>query len=669
MTTSASVIQQLERSAALKPDGAGRYRGNSPLRPDSDSKSFTLTITDAEHGAWKDHVTGESGSLYELAAKIGITTPMNGNGAKPIDKTGLDAVPDDPPSVIINPPKVYPTFATLAEYATHQGVPEEVFRKAGVYELQYQRKGDAAKTLHFAFPCSDKILRLRRAVGGLKPKWFPQATGALPTLYGWQRALGICKGENSPLVLTNGQPSVIVAQHYGIAAFCLTDGENKEIPDAALTTIITQLKTGIELYICKDGDKAGREGALTNYKQLYQYKPTVIDFPGDSGFDLANHCKQHQDNALAELPKYTKHITFDVQQHQLEEVTKALNQLTRIATTQDNNTALQIQLERAQAQIEVLSSQQSQLEFVSNPGEGAYHTFQERIKNPTAITGLKSGHKQLDFAISGFNAGASHAVLGDTGSGKTQLVATWARSMITESSGLVASFECGNNEFVNRMVAAECRLPFGALAKGGEVSQNAHGIYTFKRFTPDQIDRARVAYGNIQAFDRMDRIKFLKPSSYSPRHLLMAAKAAKERYNIQWMIIDSLNNVLTPGRSQQESMALAAIFAETIAQQCNIAVIVTAQGGRSTKERSDKRLGLHDGKWSSEIEEKSSVHMSLYNHWLLVERGAIEDSDASEFYPKGTVQLRINKARHSGMGTSKITLEYVGGCGFYNYQQ
>jgi hypothetical protein len=63
--------------AALKPyglrdEGSGKYRSNSPLRPGSNSHGFTLTIDDDEHGAFYDHVSGEQGSLYDLANRLGI---------------------------------------------------------------------------------------------------------------------------------------------------------------------------------------------------------------------------------------------------------------------------------------------------------------------------------------------------------------------------------------------------------------------------------------------------------------------------------------------------------------------------------------------------------------------------------------------------------------------
>ena len=79
-STADAVLQHLA-SYNLKTEpsnGSGNnYRCNSPLRPDSDSMGFTLKIADEEHGTWLDHVSDESGSLYELAEKLGIETPKS----------------------------------------------------------------------------------------------------------------------------------------------------------------------------------------------------------------------------------------------------------------------------------------------------------------------------------------------------------------------------------------------------------------------------------------------------------------------------------------------------------------------------------------------------------------------------------------------------------------
>lgn len=71
MSTADLVLAVLERYG-LKKMGQGRYRCNSPFRPQSNSGAFALTIKDGEHGVYFDFVSKETGTLYDLAKRLGI---------------------------------------------------------------------------------------------------------------------------------------------------------------------------------------------------------------------------------------------------------------------------------------------------------------------------------------------------------------------------------------------------------------------------------------------------------------------------------------------------------------------------------------------------------------------------------------------------------------------
>ena len=74
-TTGDKIIRELEQRG-FKKVGPNEWRGNCPWRAGSDSKAFAVRKEDdGEHGAFHDHVTGEQGSLYQLAERLGIETP------------------------------------------------------------------------------------------------------------------------------------------------------------------------------------------------------------------------------------------------------------------------------------------------------------------------------------------------------------------------------------------------------------------------------------------------------------------------------------------------------------------------------------------------------------------------------------------------------------------
>jgi putative DNA primase/helicase len=76
LSTADKVLAELSRYG-LRAKPGGRYLSNSPLRPGSNSHALSLVINGPEHGAYLDFVSGEQGSLYELAAKLNIETPRH----------------------------------------------------------------------------------------------------------------------------------------------------------------------------------------------------------------------------------------------------------------------------------------------------------------------------------------------------------------------------------------------------------------------------------------------------------------------------------------------------------------------------------------------------------------------------------------------------------------
>jgi hypothetical protein len=75
-STADQVVRYLEHHCNANVKDRDDIRCCSPLRPASNNKTaFSLKITSPEHGTWQDFVSGESGSLYELAQKLGIPLP------------------------------------------------------------------------------------------------------------------------------------------------------------------------------------------------------------------------------------------------------------------------------------------------------------------------------------------------------------------------------------------------------------------------------------------------------------------------------------------------------------------------------------------------------------------------------------------------------------------
>lgn len=272
-TTGDRVISALAQHH-LKSHGPGKWRSNSPFRDGSNSHALSVIVKpDGEHGAWIDHVSGESGSLYELAARLGVDTPAAQADSK--DKGSSKRA-----------------YGGLEDYATEHGVTADVFTSAGWKETTR----DGRPALEFMTATG----RRWRFLDGNKPP-YKSDLGYTSCWYGLQRATQIQAERGGSLVLCNGEASTVVAQHYGVAACAITNsGERPLSPE-----LLEQLRSTYQgaIVVALDNDRKGKESAPRLAQQLARagFNATVVDLGGTNGFDLADFCHLYEEQAAAEL--------------------------------------------------------------------------------------------------------------------------------------------------------------------------------------------------------------------------------------------------------------------------------------------------------------------------------------------------------------------------------
>lgn len=276
MTTTADRVLAALQSFDCKPTGANKYRSNSPLRPGSNSHGFTLEISaDGEHGTWFDHVLNEGNSLYDLAARLNLHVPTKQTTAT-ADQGSKRAYQD------------------LDDYATAHYTPADVFRSAGWSDkVIYQGRP--------ALPFTTATGRRYRFIDGNKPTFKPETTGYVPCWYGLARAVKLASESGQPLVICNGEPSTVAAQHRGIAATATTAGEGKDVPQRLLDEL--RLVWSGPVIIAQDCDLAGRASALKLAATLRGagYEVRAVDLNGGKGFDLADFVHLHGPDAVKAL--------------------------------------------------------------------------------------------------------------------------------------------------------------------------------------------------------------------------------------------------------------------------------------------------------------------------------------------------------------------------------
>lgn len=276
MSSTADKVLAALQAYKIEKHGHNTYRCRSPLRPESDSPSFSLTINGPEHGAWKDHAAknseDESGSLYDLAKRLGIEVER--------------AEVEDSKRI----------YTSIADYAIAHGVSEETLAAAGWKEVVYQGR----KALEFPTKSGGRW----RFLDGEKP-YYKSVRNYKPCWYGLKGDTIKRLLDGQPLIIANGEISTIVGRAYGLAVAAVTSGE-KGIPHDLLTELKTELAS-FEVHplilVALDCDSKGRTTAVVIAQQLIGagFNARAVDLGLSDKGDLADFCQLYSDQLLPRL--------------------------------------------------------------------------------------------------------------------------------------------------------------------------------------------------------------------------------------------------------------------------------------------------------------------------------------------------------------------------------
>jgi hypothetical protein len=250
----------------------GKYRCNSPLRPGSNSHAFTLILHDGEHGAYFDHVSDDSGTLYDLAQRLGLDLSV-----------ARQSVADTKRA-----------YSDLADYAQAHGVSAEIFAAAGWSETMYQHR----PALAFTTQTGTRY----RFLDGDKPT-YKSPVGYERCWYGLPRAVQLAKETGQALVIGNGEASTVVGQHFGLAVCAVTGGEQKELPPDLLDEL-KAVYSGPAIIAFDCLDKGAQVAPLLAAQlNAFGFTARSVDLGLGKGGDLADFCRLHTTEAMTALSK------------------------------------------------------------------------------------------------------------------------------------------------------------------------------------------------------------------------------------------------------------------------------------------------------------------------------------------------------------------------------
>jgi len=199
-----------------EPSSGGWITGlRSPLRPDDHAGSFTVKPDSPDDpGAYKDFATGDSGSMRDLARKLGLLPDKGGGGTSPPHNTAT---------------LQHPPGCTLEQYAEEKRLPIGFLKSLGLAQINYTGAPAVRIPHHNPDGIQTAVLFRVAASGPDAKRW---KSGSKATLYGLDR-LHLAR-EAGYLVIVEGQSDCHTLWYHGIPAIGLpgaSNGWDKITPD------------------------------------------------------------------------------------------------------------------------------------------------------------------------------------------------------------------------------------------------------------------------------------------------------------------------------------------------------------------------------------------------------------------------------------------------------
>jgi len=293
-------------------------------------------------------------------------------------------------------------------------------------------------------------------------------------------------------------------------------------------------------------------------------------------------------------------------------------------------------------------------------GQQGFHDIQqlltrvmERVEmlyqrdNPSDITGVPTGYRDLDERTSGLQGGDLIIVAGRPSMGKTAFALNIAEHVAVENRLPVAVFS---------MEMSGTQLAMRMLGSIGHLDQ--HKLRT-GRLTDEDWNRLTNAVGKLHEAP----IHIDESAALNALELRARARRLHRQYGkLGLIVIDYLQLMSASGESEDENRAtqISAMSRslKALAKELDVPVVALSQLNRGLEQRPNKRPVMSDLRESGAIEQDADLILFIYRDEVY--------NDATP--DKGIAEIIIGKQRNGPIGTVKLTFlgEYTR---FENYAQ
>ena len=252
--------------------------------------------------------------------------------------------------------------------------------------------------------------------------------------------------------------------------------------------------------------------------------------------------------------------------------------------------------------------------------------------NPSDVTGVPTGYKDLDMMTSGLQPGDLVIIAGRPSMGKTSLALNIAEYVAIDTGlpAAIFSMEMASTQLVSRLIGSVGKL-------------NQHKMRTGQL---DDNDWEKLSYAMGQLNEApifIDEGSALNPYEVRAR----ARRLHKQCGKLGLVVIDYLQLMETAGSSENRATEISEISRslKSLAKELNVPVVALSQLNRSVEQRPDKRPVMSDLRESGAIEQDADVIMFIY-------RDEVYNPESPD---KGVAEIILAKQRNGPVGRVKLT--------------
>ncbi|UKJ74251.1 DnaB-like helicase C-terminal domain-containing protein [Azospirillum brasilense] len=405
----------------------------------------------------------------------------------------------------------------------------------------------------------------------------------------------------------------------------------------------------------------GGEANPTTLWGVLRRAPEAADAPG--GVD-AYIAKLYEACAFGDVKGYARVLEDLYQRRCLIEIAqRVIADAQELAVSRTSGDIMD-ELESSLLLLDEATPRAQPLVIVKDAVQEAIDAAEAACKAGTALTGVTTGLKDLDWRLGGLQPGELIVLGARPSMGKSDLAWNIA---VNAGDALARGLHGGAGVlmFSQEMVARQLGARFLARAAGVATDRQRRGEVTDAEF---------IAF--TQAIPNLP-VWIDSTARVTPAHVMRRARRLKQKHGLGMVIIDHLNIMGAPDgfRSKGETEVITEITRELkgVATTLGVPVLLLSQLSRQVETRDDKRPTLADLRQSGSIEQDADTVMFLYRdeYYLGRSEPAQRSDETTEKYndrlqhwqqrkeaSRNLAEVIVAKQRMGAVGT--VSLYYDG---------